>query len=577
MGGGKYSLLILLLSAVSCSQFEMDNSIDSEGLIPLDSLRLDSIPIVCHVEISGENISIKPWYSYEDKCCYFFIPSSVNLDNVFLSSSTYLLHINGVPITSELGLRQLGINTLENGCTATITGNWDGSLPVRFIQSRNVSTLSINTESGSLDYIHKDKNNVEPVNIALFDESGEIDYMISDMSCTLKGRGHGTWSQPKKPYLLKLPKSKSILGMNKSKKWVLLANAADETNLRTWIAFRLGNGVGLEGTPQGKFTDVYANGDYLGLYYLTEKASSKLVAKNNQEPILVRIDNSVDKDSFKTDRGTIMEVDNPGDGEYSIDAVRKDMNRFERLLFSGEWLGNVDIDSWAKKYIIDEITENGDAGYRSNYFYYFPGRLYVYGGPIWDYDLSLGRSKFRCGNPQSFVARREWLDPDKWSPHYSLLLRNELFYKKVTELYASVFLPTVQLLIHNEIQDKYYEIENAIRMNAIRWLTNYKTVTQVHQPVVRTVDELVRFLNERVSFLNSAWLEGHIYHLVQMTYKYGSYDLYTCYSVKDGYPFSSSISVDIPEFAGYHWADKYTGEDFNPSQIVTRDREFVFK
>ena len=108
-------MLILLLSAVSCSQFEMDNSIDSEGLIPLDSLRLDSIPIVCHVEISGENISIKPWYSYEDKCCYFFIPSSVNLDNVFLSSSTYLLHINGVPITSELEtvvllqLREIGM------------------------------------------------------------------------------------------------------------------------------------------------------------------------------------------------------------------------------------------------------------------------------------------------------------------------------------------------------------------------------------------------------------------------------------------------------------------------------------
>lgn len=569
-------LMIILLSGAGCSESEIDNTLNS-SLIQLDSLSLDNIPLDCFVETSDSIFNIQPWYSYEDSICYFFLPSLAELNNVYLTTKGYSLYAYGKQLGNKTYLSNLGISSLMNEPIVSFVGNWGSNLKVVFLKSHNVPSLFLKTGSGSLDNIHKDKNNVEPVNISLLDEKGELRFSSLDYSSTIKGRGHGTWTMEKKPYLLKLSESTALLGMGKGKKWVLLANAADETNLRNWIAFRIAEGVGLKGTPKGKYVDVYANGNYLGLYFMTEKVSPKLVKKGDSEPVLVRIDDSVEKDSFKTNRGTIMEVDNVGGGDYALDVVKYTMNHFEDVLFSGQWDDYVDIDSWAKKYLVDEITENGDAGCRSNYFYYYPGSLYVYGGPIWDYDLSLGRTKYQCGNPKTFIARREWITPDQWTPHYSLLLSNPVFKNKVKSLFISHFIPVITSLMNSEIEEKFQELKYSRKMNKIRWRSIYALIKKIHRPTVFSSNDLISYLSERVSFLRSAYVDGRKYHLVQMTYKIWDSTSYMCFSVEDGRPFHSAISFDLSEFPGYHWIDRYTGEDYDSSQIVTKDRQFIFK
>lgn len=53
------------------------------------------------------------------------------------------------------------------------------------------------------------------------------------------------------------------------------------------------------------------------------------------------------------------------------------------------WQELIDLDSWARKYLIEEIFASTDSGNFSQFYYYDGaeenGKLYA--GPIWDFDL----------------------------------------------------------------------------------------------------------------------------------------------------------------------------------------------
>ena len=79
----------------------------------------------------------------------------------------------------------------------------------------------------------------------------------------------------KKPYLLKLTRKSDFLGMRPAKKWVFLANAADETNLRNKIVYDFARRLDFGFVPDSRFADVFLNGRYTGLYLITEKVECK--------------------------------------------------------------------------------------------------------------------------------------------------------------------------------------------------------------------------------------------------------------------------------------------------------------
>ena len=84
----------------------------------------------------------------------------------------------------------------------------------------------------------------------------------------LKGRGNSTWRANKKPYQIKFGEGTELFGLGKARKWYLLANAIDDTNLRNEIAFYLEGMLGMNCVFDGQFVELYIDGDYRGLYYL---------------------------------------------------------------------------------------------------------------------------------------------------------------------------------------------------------------------------------------------------------------------------------------------------------------------
>ena len=95
------------------------------------------------------------------------------------------------------------------------------------LEKTNIPVLQINTADGEA----VDSKEVwKDASFALTGSNcGFEDLTISEIK--IKGRGNSTWEQPKQPYSIKLSEKESVLGMPKSKRWVLIANYSDKTLL----------------------------------------------------------------------------------------------------------------------------------------------------------------------------------------------------------------------------------------------------------------------------------------------------------------------------------------------------------
>lgn len=122
----------------------------------------------------------------------------------------------------------------------------------------------------------------------------------------IKARGNYTRTGfAKKPFKLKLDKKQSMLGMTKSKHYAILAHADDDTGfLRNFTGFELGKRIGLPWTPSQQPVEVVINGNYRGLYFLTESI------RIDEDRVNIREgkDNETEKEYISG--GYIVELDN---------------------------------------------------------------------------------------------------------------------------------------------------------------------------------------------------------------------------------------------------------------------------
>lgn len=91
----------------------------------------------------------------------------------------------------------------------------------------------------------------------------------------IRCRGNASYTNPemreknKYSYKVKLSKKANVLGLGESKHWYLINNWRDVSNLRHKLAYDLAGALGLAHTDC-TWVNVYYNGEYRGLYLLTE-------------------------------------------------------------------------------------------------------------------------------------------------------------------------------------------------------------------------------------------------------------------------------------------------------------------
>ena len=186
--------------------------------------------------------------------------------------------------------------------------------------------------------------------------------------------------------------------MEKSKKWVLLANAFDKTLLRNKMALDFALLLNFPYSPEAVFVEVYLDGRYRGLYLLTEAVNE---GKNRVSMNVYKGDFLFEHDTtrfeigrvyIETKRGMRFKIEEPKEPTArQISSVRGYLLQIESAIESRdiEKISRyIDVPSFVDFYVLMEHFKDVDGWFSSMYFYLKDGKMYA--GPVWDMDLSSG-------------------------------------------------------------------------------------------------------------------------------------------------------------------------------------------
>ena len=542
----------------------------------------DNMPV--SFSIDGYDADIEPWRRRANDYVVF-VPSFCDTDDIVVKTDDkdVIVTIDGETYKDGDKLK----NISKNGeYTCKISGRQRSSYTCRmsFYKASNVHTLFVDTATGSMKNVLSKKGKSEDASVSLFDDKGDMKY--SDENASIKGRGNGSWNADKKSYLLTFGDRVSLFGMRRSDKYVLLANAADETNLRNKIIYDIANAVFEEWTPRCEYVDLYLNGEYNGLYLLCEKieATEEKLADSDCDPLSFLCEINFGEDDLPTVKEGNQFISREKQLvqiEYTTDGITKDdveelTSLMERGIMEGDFSrAALDYDSWAKKYIIDEFSENGDADIRSSWFYCRDdgGKPTFYAGPIWDYDYTLGRSLSANGNPETFTARRKYRSKTQYTPYYSALCENKEFDERLRSIYKDVFRPAIDSYLEN-YRELAESISDSAQMNRIRWSSLFEVVRSGNRSTVVSPEELYDYIAARLRFLDSAWIDGTDYKLVQIESK--ELNAFFYFSVKKG---DALPLEDVGRYIDTNdeFTELRTGEGFDLGSAVERDMILVGK
>lgn len=219
----------------------------------------------------------------------------------------------------------------------------------------------------------------------------------------IRGRGNSTFLwYDKKPYRIKLNDKHKVLGLDKAKSWVLLANYRDVTDVMNTFVFEMGRALGLPYTNHTRYVELFLNGDYKGIYQLTEQIqqNKNRVAVSDEHGILIALDvddgpgeNPYANDNFwsKVYRMPVC-VKYPDDEHWTantVDSVRSVFAELERAIKNKDYAQVqqlLDVPSFIKYLLIQEFVYNVELSAPRSIFMHKDGNGPWVMGPLWDFD-----------------------------------------------------------------------------------------------------------------------------------------------------------------------------------------------
>ncbi len=234
-------------------------------------------------------------------------------------------------------------------------------------------------------------------------------------------RGNITRAFPKKPFAVKFTSKTAVLGMPKHKRWCLLANWKDNTNLRNDVTQMIGRQFTGRWTPKGEFVELVLNGTHLGLYYLCEQIKidkNRLNIQKNYEDRRddYAFDPAVNPEPTFGNCGYLLEFDSYFDENYRFringdqylplnckddfdetpvgqaifSALQAKMTEIDNRIKAGNFTGAYELldNADAADYmLLMELVMNNEYKHpRSVYAYMDGGDDKLHFGPFWDFD-----------------------------------------------------------------------------------------------------------------------------------------------------------------------------------------------
>ena len=258
-----------------------------------------------------------------------------------------------------------------------------------------VYTLNVTTD-GSVGVTSKDEYVRCYVSL-----DGRDGYNMYSGSGRIRGRGNSTWSiYQKKPYRIKLDAKHKMLGLDKNKDWVLLANYRDLTKMMNTYVFEVARWMGMPYINHTRFVELFIDGEYLGLYQLTEQVeqgkSRVDVADDGGILLAMDKDDGPELSPSATDNfwssvyNMPMCVKYPKDVDAGTkDAIRDELAKVEAAIKAVDYQtldSLMDMRSFMTMAMIQELVENVEiCAPRSIFMYRDAGGKWAM-GPFWDWD-----------------------------------------------------------------------------------------------------------------------------------------------------------------------------------------------
>lgn len=379
-------------------------------------------------------------------------------------------------------------------------GGASGTLPVMHVETEDRRPVTSKTEYLDAWYWldPSGEEGVEP----LGSETARLPMQI-------RGRGHSSWKSAKKPYKLKLAERTPVAGLPANKHFALL-----KPSEATVAGLLLGRLMGMAWTPGFRPVEVVLNGDYVGLYFLTE------TIRIDEDRVNIYKQRDGETDPSLVSGGWLVEVDNYRDecqitipessrwnltlryhspevlSDAQLQWLTDEFKSMNAAIYSPDktstgWEEYVDVESMARFFILQEVMDNPDG---------FHGSFYLHkdlkedarwiAGPVWDlvcYDRDKTDYTFRMKVHYGFT------------PHWiGEIIQYGSFCAAVRSVWEEVY-PDRLSEIYGRIDDMVLPLAAAWQSDCERWDGDPAQTAQVRA-------ERIKAALRR----NMDWFAGHL-------------------------------------------------------------------
>lgn len=572
------------------------------------------------------SITVNSWNNRKDGKEYIFLPADAQLDALSVHcEDAQLLEINGE--TAKLDeqtalMKDIGEYEIKLGSKTYNTV---------ILQGSEIPSVHINTDNNALASIYADKSHKEKAAIEIYSDEKQI---VSDTLKYIKGRGNASWDKPQKSFNIKFKTKINLFNMGNAKKYSLISPYADQTLIKDYLTYMLADNTGLEYSSDSTIVDLYIDNNYLGAYLLTDSVEAGEDRVNirdlDDENELANPDISIDELDIMTDaesldkaqNGTKRWIDIPNEPEdvsngyiiqlemstryitessgfvtengqpivvkspeyatkNEIDYISLFYQNFENALYSEDGYNNlgrhyseyIDVESFAKMYIIQELGKNKDANETSTYMFLDSSGM-LKAGPVWDFDNAFGNQVF-LGN----LNKAENVKADEMQVCYKgffrALYKHSDFRKAVYNEWTSAMRSEVLSMIEVADESSTLICSSAV-MNGIRW-NRYNTVdiAENTDKYNQSISDLKAFINTRIELFDNVFGSDSSVLFYDSNGEYSQFQYGENGTAGDKISVQDTMYTSDRKFLGWNTAPDGSGDAYSPNDEITLDSESI--
>ena len=430
------------------------------------------------------------------------------IDNILNETKYHAFYTYALDLNEDKEINIADINVLIDGIMGAELApmpSYSGTLPVLYINTEGYRNIDSKEE-----YVHADWW-LDNKGLEGYESLGSKE---NPLGMLIRGRGNYTWSHvDKKSFRVKLDKKQPLMGMKKNRHFCLLAGDF-WTNP---VGFELSRRIGLAYTPEQAPVEVVLNGQYIGLYFITEKIRvdkdrvNVAEQKNGETDStlvtggwLLEIDGHVDDNQFVIweGNGRLLGVQYHSPDSLSnaqFDYLHNFITQTDAAVYDsipGEWEKFIDIDTLACFYIVNEVADDIES---------FTGSLFLHKhrgdstkllfGPVWDFGCSFGRPFLT--EPCFIYENTE----EMYTPHWLVKMLESPNFQEAIRRHWKEFYPSLQTM-EAYIDSVVERIIPAYETDMARWRNPDYDWASIE---LQSEYYYKPHLRDKIKFLNDQW------------------------------------------------------------------------